>query len=269
MFGKILVCLHTGLSFVLATWAMVLYVTRVDFTDTKGKAPQPDGELVARREAYERLMPAKMASLDGQWRANRTELEKKEEARLIERPWYDDQIEFVRTRATQGGVGKVRNEVRAIERNVATGKPNYEENPKRGDPVMKTTPVVVQDKGGAKQPLFLGSLKEYNDRRTALNGIIANAPPEITLALEKLKKEAVDDFGYTEKLKDSEKDGKMVRGLAQQLALEAKKQERLRDEYEEVRTLSLKTRVELQTLVQLRSRLEERLKELRGSRGGQ
>src|SRR5262245_57702374 len=126
MFGKILVTTHVALSLIFASWAMALYLTRVDFSDNQGKAGKPDGELVARKADFERITKNDLKPLDARWRANRVELEKQEYYRPIERPWYKKQIAFLKQSASET------NPARQLDRD-ANGNAIPVENPKAGE----------------------------------------------------------------------------------------------------------------------------------------
>ena len=252
MFGKILVSTHVGLSLIFATWAMVLYVTRVNYSNTPGKGATPDGELVARVAEYERLTKNDVRPLDTRWRDGRRQLEAHELYRTVERPWYDSQLEFLRTGAKED------NPVRQLERDAA-GNPVVVENPRAGADLLKMGPP--RDKEGkpllnrAGQPLALKSLELYNREYDATQG-------EITVELKLLQKAAERDLRATELLKGP-------KGLHARISFERTKQERVKEEFEEVRPLMLKTAVELQNLRQLALRLQLRLGELRGSRSNE
>src|SRR5256885_1867748 len=109
MLGKILVLLHLGLSLLFATWALVIYTSRPDWTArvSEGKGSQPDGELVA---DYKKLAAGAVRPADARFRDARDKLLKEEAGRPSERAWYTQQLEFLTS------VAKEDNPARQIER---------------------------------------------------------------------------------------------------------------------------------------------------------
>jgi len=251
MFGKILVGTHVALSLIFATWAMAVYTTRIEFANTPGKGTSPDGELVARVTEYDRLTKHDMRPLDTRWRDARRQLEAHELYRTVERPWYDSQLEFLRTGAKED------NPVRQLDRDAA-GNAIPVDNPRAGADLLKMGPLKDKDGNPMKnrngQPLALRSLEVYNREYDATQG-------EITVELKLLQKAAERDLALTNELKGA-------KGLHARINFERNKQERVKEEFEDVRPLMLKTAVELQNLQQLRLRLEQRLRELREPAGG-
>jgi len=251
MFGKILVSTHVGLSLIFATWAMALYVTRVEYANTPGKGTSPDGELVARMAEYERLTKNDIRPLDTRWRVARKELLDHEVLRLNERPWYDSELRFLEIGAKED------NPVRQLVRDAA-GNPKIVENARGKGDVLEMGPL--RDKEGkpmlnrAGQPLVLKSQEFYNREYDATTA-------EITVEYKRLQTAAKRELDETNRLKGP-------KGLHARIHFERAKQELVKDEFEEVRPLMLKTAVELQNLQQLRLRLMDRLRELRGSPGG-
>jgi len=71
MFGKILIVLHLGLSLTFATWALVLFTSRIDWTDKKGTGTQSDGELSVRMADYDRLAKSSARPADARFREAR------------------------------------------------------------------------------------------------------------------------------------------------------------------------------------------------------
>jgi len=251
MFGKILVTTHVALSLIFATWAMAVYTTRVDFSSTPSKGTTPDGELVARVAEYDRLTKHDMRPLDTRWRDARKQLEAHEVYRLVERSWYDKQLEFLRTGAKEGSP------VLQLDRDAA-GNPKPVDNPRGEGPLLQMVPIKDKDGNPMKtrdgQPLVLKSLEYYNREYDLVAG-------QITVALQKLQKASARDLDATNKLKGA-------KGLHARINFERTKQERVKEEFDDVRPLMLKTAVELQNLQQLRLRLEQRLRELRESGNG-
>jgi len=263
MFGKILVCLHLVLSLLLATAAMVLYTNRVDWTANVGKLPKPDGELVARMAEHKRLTEKVLRPADLKLRANRDQLEQHEAWRPIERPWFDRALKFLKSEATEA------NPAQQVDRD-PTGTPILLPNPKANGPYLQMGPVKDKDgnpfKDRAGNPLALKSLDAYIKEAEAL-------AEQINLANKGIQSAAKREEDATQKLRGPRRlvneDGKPVEyGLHERIRFEYVKQDRIKDEYEEVRPLLLKTAVEQQNLEQLRKRLEARLKELKSrSRG--
>jgi len=254
MFGKILVFTHLGLSLILATWAMALYTTRVDWTDKKGTGNKPDGLMVERINEYNRLDKTVRRPVELKWQSAQELLVAHEGWRPIERDWYEKQLKFL-----HNGAVTEANPIRQVDRD-ANGTPVVVIDVKPGGDLLQMGPLKDKDgnpiKNRADQPLVLKSLDGYNKEYEATSAQL----------VEQLKRwqSAVDrDEKATRELKGV----KPPRGLHAQIDLERVKQDRVRDEYEEVRPLMLKTAVELQNLEQLRQRLETRLRELRRSKG--
>src|SRR5947209_1868639 len=78
MFGKIMIFLHLGLSLMFATWALVLFTNRIDWTNKKGTATQSDGELLARMADYDRLAKSSVRPADARFREAREKVQKEE-----------------------------------------------------------------------------------------------------------------------------------------------------------------------------------------------
>src|SRR5437660_403008 len=53
LLGKILVFVNLGLSFLMAGWALSVYVNRIDFSNAPAKGDQPAGEMLGRKARVE------------------------------------------------------------------------------------------------------------------------------------------------------------------------------------------------------------------------
>jgi hypothetical protein len=110
-FGKLLVLLNLALSLALATWALTLYTSRIDWSDQKGKDGQRDGELRARIIEAEDGWNAVPAPAY-RWKEARAVVQAIEEGsaklayqgkevKITGRPanqkWYQEQLELLRT----------------------------------------------------------------------------------------------------------------------------------------------------------------------------
>src|SRR4051794_10046264 len=96
LLGKILVFVNLGLSFLMAGWALSVYVNRVDFSNTPAKENQPAGEMLGRKARVEELSRALGAPLTA-WREGRASVLYQEGRRGPDRLWYADQLEHLRS----------------------------------------------------------------------------------------------------------------------------------------------------------------------------
>jgi hypothetical protein len=253
MFGKTLVFMHLGLSITFATWALVLYTNRINWTDKN------EGELVARMSDYNRLAKYAVRPADERFREARKKVQKEEDGQPRERAWYKVQEEFLTSGNTDA------NPIQQIDRD-AGGAPIVLDNPPALGPFLQMGPLKDKDGQPAKnrdgQPLVLKSLDFYNREYNTLL-------TQESDYLKRRKDAAQKELDFTNELKDT--DG--VRGLQSKILLEVSKRERVEDEYAEIRPLILNTLVENQNLEDLRHRLEQRKSELekvknRGDRQG-
>jgi hypothetical protein len=260
MFGKILVCTHLGLSLILATWALVIFTNRVDWTSAKGKEGKPDGLVKTRMEEYDKAAKEGSRPADQRWRTAREQLESHEDERPRDRAWYVLQLKFLDTGATKD------NPVRQVDRG-----PNG--------------PIVLAKPAGGGDRLQMGAIRDDKDR--PVNGpdgkpLVLRAQVFYNEAFDASLQEELDLL--TKRRQAGERDTVATRrligdkdkgliGLHDRLRHEKVKQERLRDEYSEVRPLWLNTMVEYQNLAELQLRLDKRRAELknlktRGDREG-
>ncbi len=112
-FGKILVLCNLAFSVGLASWALIFYTTRIDWSDNPAKDNQPAGELVKRIEdakagwngipRAERdwvAVRAKLAAMEeGSTRLVLDQKEYKINGRRANRQWYADEMQHLRTGA--------------------------------------------------------------------------------------------------------------------------------------------------------------------------
>jgi hypothetical protein len=253
MFGKILVCVHFVLSLILAAWALALYTNRVNWTTAKGKGLESDGELVALQAEYDKLGKGNVRPADFRWRRGRDLLVYNERRRPVERAWYVQQLEFLRS----GGVTADR-PIRQLVRDKEGASTFVLDNRKfpvwTGDLlVMEPVLHLSKDKDGKPIPWNLRALNTYA-------GEYKKAVDEVVAAVKRVKQAADRDLAATNALKGP-------KGLHARIEFEQVKQKRVDAEYALVRPLWLNTRVELQNLEDLRTRLEKRINEL-ASKGG-
>jgi hypothetical protein len=246
MFGKILVLTHFGLSLCFATWALVLWANRVDWSSEKGKAGKPDGELVARIAEYDRVARPGVRVADARWRAARKVVQDNEAWLPYEQAWYERELNFLRS----GTVTKDTS-IRQIDRG-PDGNVIILPNPAVGGALLQIGPIRDPAgqpfKGRKGEPLDLNSLDYYDKEYPA-------TITQMTVILRKLQDEAKRD-------RDATKEMIGPKGLQARLEFEKLKQARIKDEHDEVRPLWLNTAVELKNLEELRLRLQVRLKEL-------
>src|SRR5262245_26860038 len=103
--GKILVLVNLVFSFLAFSWALTLYLNRIDYTDTPAVEAQgkPAGELVARKERLKELEPVSRRP-GAAVRAAKRDLAAVEAgttpsrlgARPANRDWYEAETDLVR-----------------------------------------------------------------------------------------------------------------------------------------------------------------------------
>jgi hypothetical protein len=273
MFGKILVGLHLALSLTFATWAVALYANRVNWTDQKGKKGEPDGLLAERKTELEQIAATGLRPANARWKANREWLLQEEAWRPWERVWYAEQIGILSTGKDGKGVEKP---ILQIDRDAATGNVvEVRKNPNGPEPLLKMGPVLDKDGKPMKdrdgKDLQLHALewydREYNTVFAAVTGHMRRLQQASKTDLFSTVTLAGDKDGKYEKDYGDEyekKYGKKIdkKGLITRIQMEAEKQKRVEEEYNEVRPLWLNTAVGLKNLEDLRRRLEVRLQQL-------
>jgi hypothetical protein len=210
--------------------------------------------MLERINEYNRLEKTVRRPADLKWRTSRDLLVAHEAWRPFERAWYDKELKFLRDGTVTADIP-----IRQVDRE-ANGTPTLVANPKPGGDLLVMGPLKDKDGNPIKnrdgQPLVLKSLDAYNKEYEATTA-------QLIGQLKLWQSAVIRDEKATELLKGV----KPRRGLHAQVDFERVKHDRIKDEYEEVRPLMLKTAVELQNLEQLRQRLESRLRELRRSKG--
>lgn len=248
-FGKILVLFNLALSLTLMTWAMMLFLNRVDWSDQKGKEGRPDGELVRRQEQAKNLWdlipPAEIA-----WQSARRTLVDLEEGkppqrkdgRLANRAWYEAELEHLRTGAAAND--PAREVVFDANRRFTPDDKNY------GRPQMRQATDL------AGKPLTLKSLAAYEQEEKA-----------VFAALEKeqnrLKAGTEEDTRLTEMLLTLPDRPK---GLQQRLAEAQVERDRVLSEQDLIKRPLINTQVESELLLNRKRQLEYRLEELKKTR---
>jgi len=282
--GKILVLLHTGLSLCLAAWALALWTNRVDWSDRKPSADKPAGLLVGRMAEYKRSATDGVRPADLRFRANRLLLAFQEDRLPKEKAWYEKELKDLST----GDVSK--KPIRQVYRGpdglpvavgpetVSTGdfvqwqnKFTYKErtNPKDPKSPFAEQPKERKDRGG-KDDLKLQNAEFY---RNSIPAVIEDRVGRIekdNAGVDQVKKEgaamrlnkaAEEDKSYTDRIKGVKGASK---GLQAELRDEYLKRAMIEAEYDELRPQWLKNKVELQNLIELRERLNERKQQLGG-----
>src|SRR5262245_15766677 len=275
MFGKILVGLHLALSLTFATWSMVLYTNRVNWTDQKGKKGEADGLLAEQKAEYDQLVATGLRPADARWKANRQWLLQEEAWRPRERAWYAEQIDILYTGKDSKGAEKPIFQIDRRDGNVIELN-----NPPAGGALLQMGPVKdkdgrpIRDRDG--KDLQLHPLEWYD---TEYNRVFA----AVTGHMRRLQQASKSDLFSTVTLV-GDKDGKFEKdygdeyekkyrkridkkGLITRIKMEAEKQKRVEEEHDEVRPLWLNTAVELKNLEDLRRRLDERLRQLSAGEG--
>src|SRR4051812_43155826 len=98
-FGRILVLVNLVLSVSVMVWALGLYANRIDWSDQKGRADQPPGELAKRQARIDELVNA-IRPAEAAWAKPRTEILALEKQRSGDRAWYLAEVEQMRSSAT-------------------------------------------------------------------------------------------------------------------------------------------------------------------------
>lgn len=295
MIGKMLVCLHVGMSVILATWAgMQLYLDinqwppkknpppdGIDAEVTSLMASPPDAEQKRAMVVYGLVEPMKefkkaavdIVPNDVRMREASVRLYKEEKGRPEDRIFFARQLEFLRT-----GTVDVLNAVQQIER----GKGG----------VLTPLPVSLalggmfsaqlgglaapHEQMAAAERYQLGKVRDHNNQEyTDRDGkklqlqtlewyqkqfdIVAG---QVKVAYEQLQAAARRDQEATAMLIGP-------KGLHARIAFERVKQDRVKKEYGETLPVLRETQVEYQKFKDLRLRLDQREKELSSKSGKQ
>src|SRR5262245_2685716 len=172
--GKILICVHFGLSLVFFSWALVLYVTRIDFSNQQQPAGQPPGELTVRIAELNRLVNQKVRPSYERWYVTRGEVTKSQGGGPAEKKWYGSALNFLR----DGEAGE-QNPIEQVARR-EDGQPIPLENvpdPASG-PFLRMQ--KIQDKNGKNlqdrdgKDFLLRSLTFYDEEMPKLSAKILN-----------------------------------------------------------------------------------------------
>jgi hypothetical protein len=229
-FGKILVLVNVGFSFLLAGWAVAVYVNRVDWTDTPAKGDQPPGQLVALKDQLAALTKAQGPAQTA-WRQGRLSLAAQEGRFGADRLWYAAQLEHLRSGNTAAQPIQALVYVNGIPAN------------DRADP-ERPQMAPVTDRFG-KPLLSLGAylLREEAARR------------ELDTVLAQYRQQIEEDQRLTRLLIGP-------KGLQQRLINERAKREAVAAELELIRPQLVNTAVESELVFQRRRQLQEWVKEL-------
>jgi len=228
LLGKILVFVNLGLSFLMAGWALSVYVNRVDFSNTPAKEGQPPGEMLGRKARVEELSKALGAPLTA-WRVGRASVLYQEGRRGPDRLWYADQLEHLRSADAEAPIrtATIESGLPVLD---ATGRPKLSD---------------VKDPFGKP----LRSLAAYNQAEEM-------SRQEIDSVLGDYKKQIEEDKRLTQLMLGP-------KGLQQRLADEKAKREGVVEEQQVTRPLLINTVVESGLILKRRKQLEARIEELK------
>jgi hypothetical protein len=237
MIAKILVFVQFGVSLVLATAAFMLYTNRLDWTANPSKNEQPAGLLNQREEEYKMVCENGLRPADARHRAQLAQIQAKENRRPGEQAWYAVELQHLATGATDG---KFCQRVKR-DTNKQVPKPTGQNSP----PYLE----MERPKGFDNMDVDLHSLQYYERK---CNAILKDIDAQLAI-IDKMAKE---EKAFTVQLSGDKgvhnrtRDEKIKKGLVIQ-------------EYKDLKPDWINTIVELNNLEQLRTRLTERLTELR------
>lgn len=235
-FGKILVLMNLGLSFLLGTWAVSLYINRVNWTTKSGKQ---DAEAVVKelRERIQKLQ-SQTVTPKKEWVEARRTLHQKESQRENNQIWFANQIELLQT-----GEGNLQRIEFVAGTSTPAMDPANPERPKMVPALDRRSPLPA----GAPRPP-LRSLRVYNDQSKDLNDEITKVLAEYNALAEKAKELTALLIG--------------AKGLQERVKKEKAKLEGLQEEQTLVKPLLINVVVESRLILKRRRALEARIKEL-------
>jgi hypothetical protein len=258
LLGKILVLANVALSFLMLSWALALFINRIDWTANKGKPPdQPAGQLVERQDRVKRSNDVLDLS-NGRWREAlwgndgkdkrpiRDGLPAWEKRRVDDREWYALQLKAALT--GPAGMGE-----KAVIKRVALTK--------EGQPVL--------DGANANRPTMVDAerRKDANDPKgeplycyNYYVAQLAKSTQDLEAAQLEYQKAVKTETELTEEAigtKDKPK------GLRQRIVDEQEKLKRINEELKDVSDRQTNSTVDTELLLARRVQLEGRVAELK------
>jgi hypothetical protein len=241
MLGKLLLMFNLAFSLMLAAWSFSLYANRIDWSNNKAKADQPDGEFTVRDAQIVKLWDA-VRPAEASWRNSRAALLNQEARRVVERTWYNKQMNHVFKDATAANpIGELTFAAKEDDRTKA-GQLVMDNN---GDPVLNP----LKDIGGHP----LKSLAAYNEDNQKVLKSLEEVARKHTAQIEEAIKLTQQLVG--------EKDG--PRGLQQRILDEKAKSAAVMAEQALIRPMLVNTVVQSELIVKRRRALEKRIEELK------
>jgi hypothetical protein len=235
--GKILVIVNVALSFFLAGWAMTMYFTRIDWTNTPARAGKPAGELNKLTAEIKRLQ-AGMVKPRENWVEARQTLDNLTTVRTQNRPWYLAELNHLRARTDMN------KPIQAVQYDPMNNGKSLNDN---NNP---TRPLLGEVRTAAGNPITLRSLQEYNNNYVTVAKDIEDKLVEIDQEIAKDK--ALTDRRLGPK------------GLPARLELEKQKKRDREEEQRLVRPLLINAVVESELILQREKSLKARILELGG-----
>jgi hypothetical protein len=234
--GKVLVLINVAFSLMMATIALGLYNSNLDYDHSqKDVAGKPPAGVTALKTEIESLQKTSVPAVQASWSAALSTLLKREEERRAYRKHYDDQLLLLRGDATKPAMPVKMVEIGADHLPVldAGGFPKLVDAFDRaGQPVMQMTFYTAQlDIVRKEQVAVLDNLNKQIDRYAELTKRLAGA------------------------------EGK--RGLRQMLVDERDKRLDVVAEYNSVRPLFINTAVESQLVEQRLATMKEQIEQLK------
>ncbi len=232
-FGKTLVFLHVGLSFILLGASIAIFTNQIRWNTPKqvSGGERVEGLVSQKQKKFQNLFNKNLAFAAKRFQLQRGKVSQQEALINADGQYYAAEIQHLRTDAARGKAA------RGVQRVDGQFVPDPRNN---GRPTM----VLLQDSKG--DPLL--SLQHYRDQ-------IADEETKYQEASDKLDLAARDDKKATDQLTGP-------KGLHQLGQDELAKQDRLKQEKKDVRPLYINRAVELELLRNLKKRLVAREKEL-------
>lgn len=238
IFGKTLVFIHAGLSFVLFGVALVIFTHRIPWNTPKNTGGERVQGIVAKyqQELQQIALPG-LAASQAQYNANRGQVEQQEAVIAADRAQFGQEMQHLTTdaKSTTPARGIKRDAFGQVALDQATGRPTMQ---------------ALTDSTGTAPLLALNTYRDMHNQ-------------QVTVYTEK-----ADQLDTAAKLdKDSTELLRGEKGLHAKIQREVKKQDKLAKGQKELRPKYINSAVELELLRNLRDRLESRIKELQEAAG--
>jgi hypothetical protein len=245
LLGKILVFVNLALSLLMATWAFAVWSNRIDFSNTSASGEKAAGEFAQRASEiaalWEGVPPAELT-----WKTAQTELRDREQRRLADRGWYQDELNHLRNKATAADPCRTITYADHNDERTGTRKGEVLLDPATGRPAL----AAAKDRFG--KPLL--ALAWYLNEEQKLLA-------SMEVAQKKHEAQMTEAIQLTEQLVGSP--GK--KGLHQRLIDERNKLKDVQAEEEMVRPMLINSVVESELILKRKKALELRIDELKGT----